>query len=648
MYKYKNILNISKRQLKRRFNGETRSSNLIDLEPIETLHSSMIIDNFTEASSVASDKDLNECDFTDDENNVNNCEENIVNNFLKSWALRFKIKFNALNALLVFLKSHGYPFLPKDSRTLLETPTERKVLQVFPGEYVHIGVKFNTDTIISSFEELLIDELILDINIDGVPISKSSNNCFWPILGRLSNIANDKIFVIGIYQGYAKPKNFTEYLNPLVEELQSLLNNYNYASKVIKFKIGIVIGDAPARASILGIKSHTGYFGCSKCIVEGEYINHRMCYLSCNAAIRSNKSFRNKTDENHHIYTSPMEVLDIDMIKQFPLDYLHVVCLGVVKKLMKMWIHGDIASLLPSCNINKISSRLVKISKTQPDEFQRRIRPLSEMSHFKGTEFRTFLIYAGPLVLKYILPIEKYNNFLLLHVGIMILCNEELSKSHVDLAETLLQKFVTTFAEIYGNQHVVYNIHSIIHLASDVRMHGCLDRYSAYPFESFMSIIKGHVRKGNQPLAQICNRIYENISQIKTQNVVKYPIFKKPAKCANNKDKTIFREIVFKSYKINNKIRNQWFLTSTNKIIKFHHSEVINGRMCIYGAEIETKYDFYTIPVASNNFSIFQTTSLESTLKFWPIDCVAKKLFFMENGENDYVFMPLLHSTNDG
>jgi len=43
----------------------------------------------------------------------------------------------------------------------------------------------------------------LDLNIDGLLISKSSKSQLWPILGRISGLSF-ALFVIGIYHDYQK------------------------------------------------------------------------------------------------------------------------------------------------------------------------------------------------------------------------------------------------------------------------------------------------------------------------------------------------------------------------------------------------------------------------------------------------------------
>lgn len=197
------------------------------------------------------------------------------------------------------------------------------------------------------------------------------------------------------------------------------------------------------------------------------------------------------------------------MVKQIPLDYMHVVLLGVMKKMLRMWIGGDLNSLLPTRDVQKISERLISISTTQPSEFQRTIRGLNEIGHFKATEFRTFVLYAGPFVLKNILPREQYNHFLLLHLAIYILCDKFLYLKHTSLAENMLRKFVEKFSEIYGEKHMIYNVHSLLHLTNDCRNFGPLDTFSAFPFESFNYQLLRLLHKHNTSLSEVSNRITE-------------------------------------------------------------------------------------------------------------------------------------------
>lgn len=100
------------------------------------------------------------------------------------WALDHNIHHNAVNDLLRLLQPH-FSELLKDARTLLKTP--RKVLPtvVAPGIYYHIGLKNSVEKLMN-YSKINISQsdsrLEVCINIDGLPISKSSGGHLYLIL----------------------------------------------------------------------------------------------------------------------------------------------------------------------------------------------------------------------------------------------------------------------------------------------------------------------------------------------------------------------------------------------------------------------------------------------------------------------------------
>jgi len=73
---------------------------------------------------------------------------------------------------------------------------------------------------------------------------------------------------------------------------------------------------------------------------------------------------------------------------------------------------------------------------------------------------------------------------MLLSVAIRILACPEFALHFCDYANELLLLFVNEADKLYGNEIYVYNVHCLIHLASDVRNLGALDEFSAGPFEN--------------------------------------------------------------------------------------------------------------------------------------------------------------------
>lgn len=103
------------------------------------------------------------------------------------------------------------------------------------------------------------------------------------------------------------------------------------------------------------------------------------------------------------------------------LDYMHLVLLGVLKKNNLLWLCGTLKIRLAENSIDKISAKLIELRKSQPTDFCRRPRSLRDVKFWKAIEFRNFLLYSGPIVLKNVLTEDRYRNFMSLHVAMTIL-----------------------------------------------------------------------------------------------------------------------------------------------------------------------------------------------------------------------------------
>lgn len=88
--------------------------------------------------------------------------------------------------------------------------------------------------------------------------------------------------------------------------------------------------------------------------------------------------------------------LGIGLAKQFPLDLMHLIYLGVMKRLIKKyWLEGKIPHKFSRSHKNEMNCILKNISKNIPAEFGRKIRTFEQANHRKAVEFRFFLLYCG-------------------------------------------------------------------------------------------------------------------------------------------------------------------------------------------------------------------------------------------------------------
>lgn len=156
-----------------------------------------------------------------------------------------------------------------------------------------------------------------------------------------------------------------------------------------------------------------------------------------------------------------------------------------------------------------MSNHLIRLRPNIPLEFVRKPRSLNYLAQWKGTEFRQFLLYTSPVVLRSVLSSSFYNHFVSLCVAVRIMCCPNLSKQYLNYAQHLLNHFVQSFKILYGEHTIFHNVHNLIHMPDDVKNFGVLDSFSAFKFENFMQYLKKLVRKSDKPLQQLNHRYAE-------------------------------------------------------------------------------------------------------------------------------------------
>lgn len=199
------------------------------------------------------------------------------------------------------------------------------------------------------------------------------------------------------------------------------------------------------------------------------------------------------------------------MVTNVVIDYMHIVCLGVVKKLITLWFDkGQKSVRFNDSSKVKLQEIMKKVHDFIPDGFNKPIDIL-QVSKWRAHDFRQFLLYTGPVVLNGILKKDAYDNFITLSLAISILVCPTMCKNenYVNYAEKFIILFVRQFQKLYGAECMTHNVHCLLHLANDVRRYGSLDCFSAFRFENYIGKIKTLLRKGEKPLQQLSRRFGE-------------------------------------------------------------------------------------------------------------------------------------------
>ena len=299
---------------------------------------------------------------------------------IAEWATKFQIPIVALAALLHILQLYKLN-VPKDPRTLLKTPRNYSVQNVAGGDYYYCGIEAGIISALKRCGKHFLPDfsfLNLQINVDGLPLFKSSRMQLWPILGQVKDLRELGPFVIALFSSSKKPSSVQEYLADFINEMKSISKDgIKIFDKQYSIKLDALICDAPARSFLKGIKSHSGYHSCERCVQQGEWHN-RLVFMEMDARLRTDQSFLEMTDDDHHHTISPLTELNFGLISQCPLDYMHLVCLGVVRKIVFLWLFGPPKTKLQSSLINQISSSLLSLKPHMPKNFARKRRLLSE------------------------------------------------------------------------------------------------------------------------------------------------------------------------------------------------------------------------------------------------------------------------------
>lgn len=598
---------------------------------------------------------------SDDDNISRSSSENFEKwneeiNEIRDWSVDYSVTQNQLDGLLCILRRRLLPDLPKSAKTFLETCKayykieEMNDIQNNKGEFVYFGIAqglkacFNKSIHVGNTIELI-------VNFDGMPLSKSGYREFWPILMKIHSITDIyEQFIVGIFCGTSKPQ-IEEYLNKFINDLnEHFKNGIEILGKNYKILLKCIVCDTPARSFIKCTQGHNGKSACERCTTKGitkELLNGVMVklgttvYPDANSTQRTDKSFRNRKDKNHHNSVSPFTRLipKIDMIKIFILDSMHLFFLGVMKKLLEFWLEFWLRK--------ELGRRMEYITKQICLEFQR--QPRSTQYHkWKATEFRFFALYCGPIVLRGLLDQKYYSHFLLFHVASRLLHSEELCVIYKNHAKKYLNRFFKVLKKFYGTKSQTINAHNLLHVADDVENMQCsLNNISSFPFENLLGKIKRRLlRTLHRPLAQLCRRLHEKNLRNKCKRTV-LPTILEILKFRQGE----IQEIKYKGSIISVHSPNNVVLLGDKTIFEIEKiaKSNSNDELQLTGKIWKKKESLFLDPIDSASLFMFQLWNRPSRdVRNFMLSSVTKKMVMFKMNEesnkpeNVYV-IPLLH-----
>ena len=654
--------------------------------PLESCDSSTYNSSDSDSDYATEKNEVNEQDFHHadieeilvDDKDVDGASE--LRNFLANFVTNKNLSGSAGNYLLKGLKAlkhqnHQFDGLPRDIRTLRKTPRKVVVEHICGGTYFHFGLEkgiasrlselLNRKVLFSSLLEIL-------INADGLPLFKSTRQEFWVLLALIKG--DNQPTPVGVFSGAGKPNYCNDFLRKFVIEANYLAEHgLLHQGQVYDVKIIGFPCDAPARSFISGSRGHTAKNACHKCRTNGVYYRKpgkkggRITYPDMDAALRLHDDFLSDKSRDYYLFRSILADIDgIDMVKDFPSDYMHLCCLGVMKKLLHHWLNREtVYHLISPDTVDEITRRLLLIRRFIPNDFVRKARSLTELCRWKATELRLFLLYIGPVILRDILPRALYDHFMVFHLAMKILSSAKTCYKYNTFAVQLMRHFVSESVKLYGGHFITFNVHCLIHLPLDVLRFGPLDHFSCFPFENALYRLKRLIRNSSNPLAQLVKRLSELSNYPSIPSSLHFslvPIVSRPHDngplLEGLDDFEQFQTLIYKRWRItirppNNNVQLELDDKSTAVVTIENIIRGGDGSIFIVGSIFEQENSFFMAPCDSNSIlSIKYVDCLSPTLQLWPVAFILYKMFLVPNvfnceepeeeGGERYVAFPLL------
>ncbi|KAL6435420.1 hypothetical protein ACFW04_005422 [Cataglyphis niger] len=292
----------------------------------------------------------------------------------------------------------------------------------------------------------------------------------------------------------------------------------------------------------------------------------------------------------HHQGYSPLLIVKTKMVSQFRLDATHLVYSGVFKRLLMAWLEWK--------------------------------------GHFRVNS-------------------NIYKYYLLLHVAIYILVSPVLFLTQCIIMLELLRTFITHSVAIYGEKFIVYNVHSIFHLAKECAEHGELDSFSAFLFENRLKSIKESLRSFCKLLEQVAKRDLEKdkIRSIRLPydgtNIVLSQRHIDPAKTIPGiQYKKMNVSVTFKLGQRDSCLKTLDDIMIITNIIKRNDNSI-----CVVGNKYHHSVDYYDYPLPSSIFGILKVTHLSTTRNVLELSNIQARCWLIHIPNSESCFnIPLLHT----
>jgi len=332
----------------------------------------------------------------------------------------------------------------------------------------------------------------------------------------------------GLWFGPGKP-DMNVFLEPFVDECSALATDgFNWTCPETDVCMRctatavVCVCDAVARPLVQNFKQFNGHYGCGFCFDIGESIEKGRGWTTV-YAFQNSMTLRSRDNTRALVLEAVKTgkpcmgvkgpsllslISGFDIIKGLVPDYMHCICLGVVRQMMSLWLdtknHNEpfyIGQLTQT-----VDTKLLSIK--PPCNISRTPRSILQFKFWKAHEWLVWLLYYSLPVLRDVLPAAYYANWALLVDCVAILLGVEITPAQLVYCERGFKAFVADFEKLYGKKHMSFNVHQTLHLVQSVYDWGPLWSHSAFIFESYNAVLLNMVQGTQGVPMQILHTFY--------------------------------------------------------------------------------------------------------------------------------------------
>lgn len=258
------------------------------------------------------------------------------------------------------------------------------------------------------------------------------------------------------------------------------------------------------------------------------------------------------------------------------------------------------------------------------------------------------MLYDGIKIMKDHIHNQVYHTFLLLHCSIYILASPSLVQNVAmrNAARTFLNLFVQCSSQIFGRDFVVFNVHGLTHLADKCDEHGCLDSFSAFPYENYLKTIKQSLRSGYHPLQQLAKRDTETNGRLsEPKNIIEgIQLMGSHIDPNETVQGNHYKMLISNKFTLKCIAPDHSFKTEDGSVVLLQNIVYSEDKIILRGQRFQVQNNYYQYPMDSLFIGIGLVSQLDETVRSWEMNDAIIKCVLIPENEISYLCIPLAHS----